>query len=134
MLLVLLGLIRVSILLINMMIYLLWLIKHGNIWVRLKNSEKLKEKLKQIYWKLNLRRCPYDGVYDLFCGHRNLMKPFLDETRHLEIFNHINYKSIGLEMKEIWIFEVNPWILSPVLTSTSSVRHNSPYIEWNQFF
>ena len=81
-LLVLLGIIRVSILLINMMMFNSYLTCYG--WLNMetfglgwKSSEKLKEKLKQICWKLNPKRCPYGGVHGLFCGHQNLMKPFL---------------------------------------------------------
>ena len=59
----------------------------------------------------------YDELYGLTCRGQNLMKLFLEETRQSELSNHINYKSMGLEMRELWIFEVLLWILSTVLTS-----------------
>ena len=79
-----------------------------------KICEKLKGKLKQNGWELNPGMCPYGGVYGFICKHQNLMKLFLDETKYPELSNHINYKSIGLVMRELWIFEENPWILYSV--------------------
>ena len=33
--------------------------------------------------------------------HQNLMKQILNETRHLDLPNYINYKTIGLVLSEI---------------------------------
>ena len=59
------------------------------------------------------------------------MKLFLDETRHPEISNYINYKIIGPGMRELQIFEVTSWILPSVLTSMGCEGHNSPYTTSN---
>ena len=48
---------------------------------------------------------------------QNLMKPFLYETRLPELSNHIYYKSIGPEIRELWILELAFWILFTVRTS-----------------
>ena len=47
--------------------------------------------------KKTLRRPQWRSVW-LFL---QLPKPILNETRDLEIFNHINYKVIGLVLSEI---------------------------------
>ena len=65
----------------------------------------------------NPRTYPYRKLYGFTYRPQNLMKLFLYETRYLELSNHINYKPIGFEMKELWIFEVNPRILFTIPTS-----------------
>ena len=52
----------------------------------------------------------------------------LDETRHLKLFNHVNYKAIRLVLSEICFFKVYPRFLPLDLTRVSCAGHNSsPY-------
>ena len=60
-----------------------------------------------------------------------MIKPILDETKHLELSNHINYNAIESVLSEIWIFEINSKILSWVLTRQEREEHNSSYITLN---
>ena len=59
------------------------------------------------------------------------MRPFLNETRLLELSNYLNYKSIGLVLKEIWFFEVYLGIPCSILGSMGCEGYNSPYTAWN---
>ena len=47
------------------------------------------------------RTYPNGKVYSFACRPQNLMKLFLYKTRHSDLFNHINYKPIGFEMKKL---------------------------------
>ena len=40
-------------------------------------------------------------VYGSVSSHQNLMKVFLYQTRHLELYNYINCKVIRLVLREI---------------------------------
>ena len=83
---------------------------------------------------MKLTKKPYGvctgGVYGFSYNHRNWMKLILNETRHLELSNHINHKTIGLVLSEIWFFEVYPRFLSLDLTRVACVGHKS-YIASN---
>ena len=59
------------------------------------------------------------------------MKIFLNEIKHLELSNHINYKVIGLGLSEISFFEVYPRFLPLDLTKVACAGHNSPYTTSN---
>ena len=55
-------------------------------------NKKLKEEL---------GTCPYHERCVLNYRSQILMTSFLHETKHLEISNYRNYKTIGPEMKEL---------------------------------
>ena len=59
------------------------------------------------------------------------MTLILNETRHLELSNHIHYTAIGLVLSEIYFFEVYPRFLPLDLTKVAYVGHNSPYTTSN---
>ena len=44
-------------------------------------------------------------VYGPLSGNKNLIKLFLDETKLLVLSKHINYKSIGLVLREIYFLK-----------------------------
>ena len=69
-------------------------------------NKKLKEELSRICFSEKSYSVRTFEVYVFAHSHYNEI--FLDETRHLGLSNHINYKVIGSEMRELWIFEVNP--------------------------
>ena len=85
--------------------------------------------------RVNLTRKPFSvrtcEVYKLIYKHRNEMKPILNETRHLEFFNHINYKAIGLVLSKIWFLEVYPRFLPLDLPRVACAGHNLAYITSN---
>ena len=103
-------------------ICLVWI----EIWMR-----KHKEPQNRIWVPLKAYGIYTCGVYGSSYDHQNLMKLFLDETRHLRIYNHIKYKAIGLVLSEIWFFEVNPRILSLILSRLDFKGYNSPYTPSN---
>ena len=67
-------------------------------------GQKLKIQIELL--ELNPRKLSVLWTVQLDLQSQNLMKLFLDETRHPGLSNHINYKTIEPEMREICIFEV----------------------------
>ena len=70
-------------------------------------------------------------VYGSISSYQNLMNLFLYEARHLKLSKHINYKAIGIVLREIWIFEINHRILSLVLSRLDFDGHVLPYTHSN---
>ena len=96
-----------------------------------KVERKTKRVVKQILPKLKTLNYLYNEVYSFTYRQQNLMK-ILNETRHQELSNYINYKAIISVLTEIYIFEISPRFLLLVLTRLGFVGHNSPYTTSNR--
>ena len=64
----------------------------------MKNKESSKIESESIERPYSVCTCE---VYGFVYSHQNLIKPILDETRHQELSNDINYKAIGSVLTEI---------------------------------
>ena len=74
----------------------------------MESAKNSKKNINRVVENRNPRTCPYNNLYSLLHKSQKFMKLFLDETRHPGISNHINYKAIGLEMRELLSFELDP--------------------------
>ena len=70
-------------------------------------------------------------MYGSQSGHWNLKGLFLDKTRLPGLSIHINDKSIGLMLREIWFFEIYLEILGSILGSIGCEGYDSPYTTQN---
>ena len=63
-------------------------------------NQKLKEELGKIWYGWETLNLSYYEVYGFTYGHPNLIKLIIDENRHQDLSENINYKVIGIVMSE----------------------------------